>query len=184
MILKTHKSENLLYCPRNTVNCPLHAHNQCILKNSQFEHKWVRVSEQIFFWFVPDFLHQLFWRSCRAGCCLTQKITNLKMFCILHNPCKIAINEHIIDTIWWFRLLTTNLWETRRNGPKWAHNMHFGRFWHCTINEWEYHCRIFCLVSDFLQNFFWRSCRAGGGLTRKLQISKCALFFVNLYKVA
>jgi len=91
--LKNHKSENLLYRPRNATNCQSHTHNQCILKNSTCDHKWVRVSEQIFFWFVPDFLYKLFWRSSLK----THNFQNMR-FCpeIATNRLKRAHVMHIL----------------------------------------------------------------------------------------
>ena len=174
------RADIFLICPRLFVQTFL----EILTQNSQISkhafllgncHKSSQKSScNVCFWRFH--LWPLFWKMSDS------QITNLKMCLILQNTYKIIGNEHIIDRIWWFRHSTINSWEMW----KMVRNEHiirvFGRFRRWTINEWEYHSRFFCLVSDFLQNFFWRSCRAGGGMTRKLQISKCALFFVNLYK--
>ena len=87
----------------------------------------------------------------------SSKLTNPKTCCIVRETLQIAKYVRIIVVFWRIRHVTTNEWESR--------SRYF--FW---------------FVPDFLYKLFWRSCRAGSFLTQKLQISKCAWFFINTCK--
>jgi len=88
---------------------------------------------------------------------------------------QVVVGLKITHPLTWV-IIRKSLW----NLLKWARNKHILKIPHLTTNVWESQSRTFFDLSQiFLQNFSWRSCGAGCGLTEKPQALKRALLFRN-----